>query len=518
MTIERCENMLSSSRSKAYNPDVLNCLANLSSDEVFTPPEVVNAMLDLLPQDLFSDPETKFLDPVSKSGVFLREIAKRLIKGLENVYPDLEARIDHIFRNQLYGIAITELTALMSRRSLYCSKYPNSIFSVTPFENIEGNIRFKLMQHRWKNKNCVFCGAAQSQYERDEYLETHAYEFIHTSKPEGIYNMKFDVIIGNPPYQLETDGAGKQAKPIYQYFVRQAKKLHPRYLIMITPSRWFAGGMGLDEYRAEMLSDKHIKAVVDYSISRDCFPGVDIAGGVSYFLWESTYNGDCEYTYIDGENKTTVKRDLNEYELFVRNNKAIDIVRKVTAAREKSVCEGMSSLGPFGLGTAERGVKNASSNRYTLLSSEGLSYIDKTSVKTGMQYIDKWKVVIGKATSAGAATAGKDGLRKVIATLDILEPNAVCTFSYFIGAAFIDKGHAINCRNYFSSKFARFLLLQTLSSINISKNRFVFVPEQDYSKHWTDEELYKKYGLSQDEISFIESMIKPMNSNGEDNE
>ncbi|NLD31136.1 MAG: restriction endonuclease [Trichococcus flocculiformis] len=510
--------MLTSSRSKAYNPDVLNCLANLSNDEVFTPPEIVNAMLDTLPQYLFGDSNARFLDLASKSGVFLREIAKRLIKGLEPVYPDLEARIDHIFRKQLYGIAITELTALMSRRSLYCSKYPNSIFSVIPFENIEGNIRFKRMPHRWKSNKCVFCGAAKSQYERDKGLETHSYEFIHTTKPEGIFNMKFDVIIGNPPYQLETDGPGKQAKPIYHHFVRQAKKLQPRYLIMITPSRWFAGGMGLDDYRAEMLSDKHIRAIVDYSKSTDCFPGVDIAGGVSYFSWESTYNGLCEYTYIDGESKTVLKRDLNEYEILVRNNEAIEIVRKVTEVDEKSMSELMSSLGPFGLGTAERGEKNPSKDRHKLLSSEGISYIDKSSIKSGFQYLDKWKVVIGKATSAGAATAGKDGLRKVIATLELLEPNAVCTFSYFVGAAFDDKKYASNCRDYLSTKFARFLLLQTLSSINITKNRFVFVPQQDFSRAWTDEELYVKYCLCQEEINLIESMIKPMNSNGEENE
>ena len=493
-----------------YNPDVLNCLANLSNDEVFTPPDIANAMLDMLPQELFSNPKIKFLDPACKSGVFLREIAKRLLKGLEQNYPDLQERTDHIFHDQLYGIAITELTSLLSRRSLYCSKYPNGIYSVSKFNDVQGNIRFKRVKHSWREGKCIYCGASEEQYSRSNDLETHAYELIHTLKPEEIYNMKFDVIIGNPPYHLETNGAGKQAKPVYHLFVQQAQKLNPNYLIMITPSRWFAGGMGLDEYRHSMLTDKHIKSIVDYSVSTDCFPGVDIAGGVSYFLWDKNYFGLCNYTYIDGNSKTIKNRKLDEHEIFVRDNRAIGIVKKVQGFKEKNIGEIMSGLGPFGLGTAERGSKTAGNNKYILLSSAGKSYIEKKKVTAGEQYIDKWKVIIGKATSAGAATAGKDGKRKVIATLEILEPNTVCTFSYFIGGAFISKEKAINCKNYLSSKFARFLLLQCLSSINVSKERFMFVPLQNFSEQWDDKKLYKKYNLTNKEINLIESMIKPM--------
>lgn len=497
-----------------YNPDVLSCIANLSNDEVFTPPEVANATLDLLPQELFNSADTTFLDPGCKSGVFLREIAKRLLIGLEPIFPDLQERTDHIFQNQLFGIAITELTSLLSRRSLYCSKYPNGLYSITKFDDIQGNVRFKNVQHTWKDGKCVFCGVSKrtslGDENRGDLLEAHAYELIHTTKPEDILKMKFDVIIGNPPYQLETDGAGKQAKPIYQFFVKQAKKLNPNYLLMITPSRWFAGGMGLDEYRNEMLSDKHIKTIVDYSLSTECFPGVDIAGGVSYFLWDKNYKGDCQYTYIDGEMKITQMRKLDEYEIFVRDNRAINIVKKVVSFSEDSMSARMSSLGPFGLGTAERGSKTSGSNKYVLLSSAGRSFIDKTLVKSGLEYIGKWKVIIGKATSAGAATAGKDGTRKVIATLEVLEPDAVCTFSYFIGATFDNEEEAINCRNYLATKTARFLLLQCLSSINISRDRFMFVPQQDFKRKWNDETIYRKYGFNEEEKALVESMIKPM--------
>lgn len=331
-----------------YNPDVLSCLANLSNDEVFTPPDVVNQMLDMLPQELFRNPDTTFLDPACKTGVFLREIAKRLIVGLEPQFPDLQERIDHIFHKQLFGIAITELTSLLSRRGVYCSKYPNSEFSVSHFDNAQGNIRFKRLKHTWQGGKCIYCGASQSEYDRNEALEQYAYEMIHTNKPEEIFHMKFDVIIGNPPYQLSDGGggAGKSAAPLYHRFVQQAIKLNPRYLSMIIPSRWFSGGKGLDDFRAAMLADDRLSHIVDFADSKDCFPGgVDIPGGICFFLWEKDYHGDCTVENVSkgGNDRITAIRPLNEFDVFIRNNNAVSIVKKVLSKNEPSMSNQVSS-------------------------------------------------------------------------------------------------------------------------------------------------------------------------------
>lgn len=498
--------------SSVYNPDVLSCLANLSNDEVFTPPAVVNAMLDMLPQELFQDKNTTFLDPVCKTGVFLREIAKRLIEGLAEEIPDLQERIDHIFHKQLYGIAITEMTSLLSRRSVYCSKYPNSRYSITAFSDAEGNIRFKNIAHTWKDGKCVFCGASEKEYRRDEALETHAYEFIHTVHPERIFDMKFDVIIGNPPYQLETGGSGKQAKPIYNLFVDQAKKLKPKYLSMIMPARWYAGGMGMDAFRADMLGDSKIRYLVDYPNAKECFSGLSISGGVCYFLWDRDHHGDCQFSTIMDGKENTLRRPLNEFSTLVRYNQAIGIIHKIQAKKEKSFSEIVSAISPFGLSTKERGSNNLSSARdIKLISSAGIGYIARSEVPKGLDLIDTYKVLVSQTGAEHAGEPSKDGKYRVLtSSMQVLGPKEICTHSYLVIGSYDQSSFSENVLGYIRTNFVRFLILQAMTSIHLTKATFSFVPMQDFSKPWTDEELYAKYGLTDEEIAFIESMIKPI--------
>ena len=372
-----------------YNPDVLTCLANLSNDEVFTPPHLANEILDTLPTELWRDKNATFLDPVCKSGVFLREIAKRLIAGLEDELPDKQERINHIFRNQLYGVAITELTALLSRRSVYCSKRANGRYSVCEtFRAEQGNILFDRIEHTWKNGKCIYCGASEDVYDRAQDLETHAYQFIHTDKPQELFTMKFDVIVGNPPYQLSDGGFGRSAGPIYNLFVQQAKKLNPRYITMIIPSRWFAGGKGLSSFREEMLNDDRMSRIVDFPDATEVFPGVDIAGGVCYFLWDREHAGLCEVTNIHQGQKFTSQRPLNEFQIFIRHGSAVQIIKKVLEKEETSLSEQVSSAKPFGLRTY---VRPSSKGDLILRYNKGEGPFNRENVSTGNEMIDEWE-------------------------------------------------------------------------------------------------------------------------------
>ena len=491
---------------KVYNPDVLSCLANLSNDEVFTPPEIVNQMLDMLPQELFRNPDITFLDPACKTGVFLREIAKRLIKGLEPQFPDLQERIDHIFHKQLFGIAITELTSLLSRRGVYCSKYPNSEFSVSHFDTAEGNIRYKRIPHTWKDGRCLYCGASQKEYDRGEALETHAYEFIHTITPEKLFDMKFDVIIGNPPYQLSDGGNGASAKPIYHLFVEQAKKLKPRYLSMIIPARWYAGGKGLDIFRNSMLTDDRLRIIHDFVDASDCFTGVEIKGGVCYFLWDRDYHGDCTICSHSGNKIVSeMKRPLleNNCDTFIRYNDAIQILHKIRQFSEKTFDNLVSPRKPFGLATDFRNYAKNKDMIHSLkiYAQKDTGYISPNQIEKNKEWINLWKVYIPEAIGSGNMET--DVVKPLLG-----EPNTVCSETYVVVNPTNEKQIVENIISYINTKFFHFLLgLKKITQHTTSKT-YSFIPIQDFTKSLTDEYLYDKYELTNDEISFIENMIK----------
>ncbi|OHD82020.1 MAG: restriction endonuclease [Spirochaetes bacterium RIFOXYC1_FULL_54_7] len=523
---------------RGRNPDVLTCIANLSNDEVFTPPEFANRMLDTLAEawavdnngaNLWADETVRFLDPCTKSGVFLREITARLTKGLADKIPALQARVDHILTRQIFGIGITRLTSLMARRSVYCSKHALGAHSIAQsFTSDDGNIWFERTEHSWVDGKCSFCSASQTALDRGEGLETHAYTFIHTSDAKTRVqetfggDMQFDVIIGNPPYQLGDGGYGTSAAPIYQLFVEQAKALEPRYLSMIIPARWFAGGKGLDEFRESMLTDDHLRSIDDYLSASDVFPGVGLKGGVCYFLWDRDNAGACRVsTHFKDWPVSIANRPLLEggVDIFIRFNEGLSILKKVieiengqdqafSLPENNRFDQLVSTLRPFGLRTFFRGNFAKRPGDLLVYQNGGTGYIARSLISTGTQFIDKWKLYVGRAAPG---TGNKDSYpHKIISTPFVGEPGTISSETYLCIGPFDTKTQAESVLSYLSCRLTRLLILLHKPSQDTTRKVYTFVPTQDWTRRWTDEALYEKYNLSESEIAFIEKVVRPM--------
>ena len=499
-----------------HKPDILDCISNLSSDEVFTPPEMVNRVLDLLPANVWSNPNLRWLDPATKSGVFLREAAGRLMSGLSQVIPDEETRREHIFKKMLFGLSITELTGYIARRSLYYSKNAASDFSVVRFDKEHGNILYFKGLHHYVNRKCFHCGSPEGVLDRGDHLENYAYSFIHdNTKTLGKKyalsafgdSMKFDVIIGNPPYQLQDAGDSTGASPIYQLFVEQAKKLNPRYLSMIIPSRWFAGGKGLDEFRTNMLNDKRISHLVDYLDAGDCFPGVEVKGGICYFLWDSQHKGLCEITTVmSGNRLPSAKRDLGEYDVFVRFNEAVSILRKVKAKGDPVFSSKVSTQKPFGFRTNFTNFRpDAFPGSVEIFANKEVGYVDDALITQNRAWLNKYKVLISMAYGAGEGFPHQIIGRPIVAGIP-----SCCTETYLVCGTFNTKKEALNMEAYLKTKFVRFLISLRKNTQHVTRDRFLFVPDIGSQSKWDDATLYKRFKLTSTEIAFIESIIKEM--------
>lgn len=542
---------------RGHNPDVLTCIANLSNDEVFTPPEFASQMLDTLAAawadandgaNIWANPDVTFLDPFTKSGVFLREIVRRLTDGLILTIPDLTQRVDHILTRQVFGIGITQLTALLARRSVYCSKFANGPHSIAKsFTTEDGNIWFERTEHTWgggkrefradpltseevavyTNRKCIYCGAGEDDYARGDDLETHAYAFIHTddikTRIAELFgdNMQFDVIIGNPPYQLDDGGAGSSAQPIYHKFVESAKALDPRYLSLVIPARWYAGGKGLNDFRHEMLNDTRLSVIHDYPNTNDVFPGLNVRGGIMYFLWERDRRGDAVVTnHMGGSDLASKARPLLEpgLDTFIRFSAAVDIItkvvrvetgqdRKLSLPTTKSFAGLVSSRKPFGLATnfSEFASQPTSARNIELRRFGATGFVSRSQLLEHADWASQWKLLVPYASPGS-----DDYPHLVLSNPLVAGPDTACTETYLVVGPFSDEAECENVRSYMRTQLFRFLVLALRASQHVTQRVYRLVPTLDFSVGWDDESLYERYQITEDERALIDMLVKPV--------
>lgn len=512
--------MLSTYKNK--EPDILEVISDLSNEEVFTPPEVARSLLAQLPTEVWVNPDLRWIDPFSKTGIFLREITRGLLVGLKEVIPDEKERLEHILRKMVFGVAVTELTSLMTRRSVYCSRNAGSPKSAVQMDKPQGNIVFGRLEHEFLNRKCGECHAAEAIYgSTDVNVENHAYALLHQRGRELIseeIGMKFDIVVGNPPYQIEVDEAGQNINPLYHLFIHQAKQLAPKYISMVIPSRWMAAGKGLGNFRQEMLGDTRLKKISDFPDAEDVFPGVGktIEGGICYFLWDRDYSGPCEFQSIQkGSVKDKSTRYLNDYDVLVRNSQSIVILEKVLKKNLPPVSEIVSTRDPFGPALSSN-FKNYSLERNS--ASDLVLYMNKGStrlsafvsdklVTRNQQLVDAWKVFVPKAR--GVTKSGPD---VVIGTPILAEPGSVCTLTYLAIGPFETKQHAQHFVEFLQTRIGRFLISLRKPTQDTTQSSYQWLPLLDLSKSWTDDKLASLFDLNESDLAFINERIRELNT------
>jgi site-specific DNA-methyltransferase (adenine-specific) len=496
----------------ARQADILEVIADLSNDEVFTPPRLVNEMLDLLPESVWTDPTLRWLDPGTKTGVFLREVAKRLLVGLSDQFVSTEDCLEHILGEMLHGIAITELTSLLARRSLYCSKDATSDAATVRMPNPDGNVWFDRSEHTLdKKERCVECGSQVRAGNAD--AENHAYGFVHLSgrrQWEKVMPSTFDVILGNPPYQLSTGQESAQAVPIYHRFIQTAIDLNPKYLLMVVPTRWMVGGMGLGDFRKRTLADRRMATLFDFPNGQEVFPTVNIKGGVCYFLWDAAHDGPCRVVTVrEGERVDDVSRTLDEFDVFIRSQASLEILRQVRGQDDSSIIEMISAQKPYGLPTNARSTSDTKNGVKVVAFSGGKRtdlFVKKTDIaETGMP-LQSWRVLVPKAGSDG----GQRIPDPVLGQPQIVPPGVACTESFIAIGPFASEEEATNFEVYLRTRFFRFLVSLRKITQDALRNVYRWVPQQELDRAWTDEELFDRYGLSEGQRAHIVAMVKEL--------
>ena len=462
-------------------------------------------------KDVFR-PDSHILEINSKSGLYPLYVAYNVYRTRVEAAKAKYGEVNNSFAMSLWDATIEENILVVCKTPMARSITRRTLAG---FRDTRVNARY-------------FKDLIKNITERPEFVVNMLKDGKHFWKINNNQNMKFEAIVGNPPYQMMDGGNSASAMPVYQHFVNLAKILHSQKISMIMPSRWLTGGRGLDSFRDEMLNDNRICILHDFYDAKECFPTVGFRGGVCYFLWNNQYHGDCEiFSHKDGS-IIKQKRPLLEdgAETFIRSQEQISILNKVRALGEKSISTWLSAGRFFGFHTkmewdkednSKGALQTADGSDMIPVTAEqketddvkiyvhgGSCWIKREDIPKNVQYVDNYKVLLPRSGNPDTVIIGKP---------IISEPGSCNSNTYVVAMPLdrqLSRKEVDNLYNYIKTKFFRFLVATKTTTQSMSLPAYTFVPLQNFSESWSDEKLYKKYNLSEEEIAFIESMIKPM--------